>query len=159
GLRLDVDVAPDVPRRVVADPGRIRQVLVNLVGNAVKFTETGGVRIAVEVEERRAATSAVRFAVHDTGIGVAAEQLPRLCHRFTPGARRVTGRLGGRGLGLAIWKQLVELMGGEIGAASREGVGSCFWFRLPLAHAAPEPCVAPELARARDAVPDIAGRL
>src|SRR5581483_7179143 len=157
GLRLELDVASDVPRRVVADPPRIRQVLVNLVGNAVKFTEKGGVRIGVDVEERGAATSAVRFSVHDTGIGVAPEKLPELFQRFTQADPTMTRRFGGTGLGLAISKQLVELMGGEIGASSREGVGSCFWFRLPLAHAGPEPCAAPDLAR--EPVPDVAGRL
>jgi two-component system sensor histidine kinase/response regulator len=139
GLALRVALAPDVPRRVVADPGRLRQVLVNLLGNAVKFTERGSVLVSVESESRRAATSVVRITVRDTGIGIAPDQLPHLFERFSQTDASMTRRFGGTGLGLAISKQLVELMGGEIGVRSGEGEGSLFWFRLPIAHVAPEP--------------------
>jgi len=117
-----------VPSHVCGDEGRVRQVLVNLVGNALKFTETGEVRIDVT----RSAGGAVLFEVSDSGIGIAPEQLEGLWESFTQADAAITRTYGGSGLGLTISKQLVELMGGEIGARSEPGQGSCFWFSLPL---------------------------
>jgi len=127
-VELASRVDPRVPSHVCGDEGRVRQVLVNLVGNALKFTETGEVRIDVT----RSAGGAVLFEVSDSGIGIAPEQLEGLWESFTQADAAITRTYGGSGLGLTISKQLVELMGGEIGARSEPGQGSCFWFSLPL---------------------------
>jgi signal transduction histidine kinase/CheY-like chemotaxis protein len=136
GLRLLIDAAPDVPRCLVTDSIRFRQVLANLVSNAVKFTLQGRVRVDLE-----RASDRLRVTVSDTGIGIAEEKLGKLFVEFTQADSSTTRRFGGTGLGLAISKQLVGLMGGTIGARSRAGVGSAFWFTLPLTgeEAAPEP--------------------
>jgi CheY-like chemotaxis protein len=128
--KLAMSLACDatLPRFLLGDPVRIRQVLLNLAGNAVKFTERGTVRIDVA---RRGAAQ-LKISVTDSGIGITAEQLDRLFRRFTQADSSTTRRYGGTGLGLAISKTLVELMGGSIGADSRPGTGSTFWVVLPL---------------------------
>jgi PAS domain S-box-containing protein len=126
-LELLVDFGDDAPRELVGDAARVRQVLTNLVGNAIKFTHHGHVL----VEVRRDGDDAVRIAVTDTGIGIPAEVQPSLFNKFVQVDSTTTRRFGGTGLGLAICKQLVELMHGSIGVLSREGQGSTFWFRLP----------------------------
>ncbi|MCU0759845.1 MAG: ATP-binding protein [Steroidobacteraceae bacterium] len=126
-LELRVDVAADAPVEPLGDAARVRQVLTNLVGNAVKFTAAGQVRIEV----RRDGCDGVAVSVSDTGIGIPAEALPGLFNKFVQVDSTTTRRFGGTGLGLAICRQLVELMHGTIGARSREGEGSTFWFRLP----------------------------
>ena len=128
GLELVIDVADDVPKVVVGDPGRVRQVLLNLASNAVKFTPAGEVLLGVRVVE----PGVVRFEVRDTGIGIAEDVLERLFQSFSQADASTTRRFGGTGLGLAISKQLVELMGGAIEAQSRPGAGSIFSFWLPL---------------------------
>lgn len=136
GLELNSSVASDVPQAAIGDCERIRQVLVNLFANAVKFTETGGVYLRVERERSVAASpdavARIRFSVEDTGIGVPRAKLQRLFKAFSQVDASTTRRYGGTGLGLAICKQLVELMGGEIGVESEVGKGSTFWFTLPL---------------------------
>jgi signal transduction histidine kinase/CheY-like chemotaxis protein len=129
GLDLIVRYCPGTPRQFAGDAGRVRQVVTNLVGNAIKFTDRGHVLVTVEnVTERQ-----IRVAVTDTGIGIAANKLAGLFNKFTQADSSTTRRYGGTGLGLAISRQLVELMGGTIYAESRLGAGSTFAFVLPLA--------------------------
>ncbi|GLR83076.1 PAS domain S-box protein (plasmid) [Azospirillum oryzae] len=132
GLILTREVAPAVPDRVRADLRRIRQVLVNLVGNALKFTHRGGVAVRVGLEGEVPAAGAffLRFEVADTGIGIQEDVQPTLFRRFTQGDSSTTRRFGGTGLGLAISRELVTLMGGRIGVTSAEGKGSTFWFTV-----------------------------
>ncbi len=122
-----------IPEQVRGDPGRLRQVLTNLVGNAVKFTPEGEVEVRAELEQRRPAEVVIRFTVRDTGVGIPPEGVGRLFRSFSQADRTVARRFGGTGLGLAICRQLVELMGGEIGVENTQGQGSIFWFRVPLA--------------------------
>ena len=127
GLVLDVALDPAVPDWVRGDPDRLRQILLNLLNNAVKFTPAGRVAVRVEAEG-----GSLRFCVSDTGIGIAPEQHGRLFQRFSQVDGSIRRQYGGSGLGLAICKGLVELMGGTIGVESRTGAGSTFWFRVPL---------------------------
>jgi len=132
GITLQLNYGEDAPQLLSGDPVRIRQVLLNLVSNAIKFTERGTVRIEVS----RQPSSRVRVSVIDTGIGIETEKLAKLFARFTQADTSTTRRYGGTGLGLAISKQLVQLMGGTIDAISSPGAGSTFFFELPLLDAA-----------------------
>ncbi len=132
GLELVSELKPNVPRKVRGDPGRLRQILTNLVGNAVKFTERGEVVVSVSTVEHRNDHAVVRFSVRDTGIGIAPEYLGSIFQEFTQADASNTRRYGGTGLGLAISKRLVELMGGEIEVTSELGKGSEFTFTVPL---------------------------
>ena len=131
-LRLASAIEGSVPETVLGDPGRLHQVLTNLVGNAIKFTDAGGVTISVHAAPGRGGSPHLRFDVRDTGIGISAEMQRRLFQAFTQGDGSSSRRHGGTGLGLAICRQLVELMGGRIGVESEPGKGSSFWFELPL---------------------------
>ena len=136
GLVLGVLFDHDLPPLVVGDAGRLRQVLTNLVGNAVKFTKTGDVIVTVNREAPQDGAVNVRFSVTDNGIGIGEEHRERLFQPFTQGDTSMGRRFGGTGLGLAISKQLVEMMGGSIGVESALGKGSTFWFTLPLGRSA-----------------------
>ena len=128
GLTLRSEVESGVPATLRGDPGRLRQILVNLVGNAIKFTHEGGVDVRVSVDEERGKSVLLRFSVKDTGIGIPQEKLGGLFDKFSQADASTARKYGGAGLGLAISKQLAELMGGSVGATSTEGKGSEFWF-------------------------------
>jgi signal transduction histidine kinase/CheY-like chemotaxis protein/HPt (histidine-containing phosphotransfer) domain-containing protein len=131
-LTLVCDVAADVPAAVIGDPTRLRQILLNLGGNAVKFTATGEVRIEVRVESASAAGTVIRYAVHDTGPGMSADAQSRIFSAFTQAEISTTRRFGGTGLGLSICRGLVELMGGSIDVTSAVDRGSTFSVRVPF---------------------------
>ncbi len=132
GITLTVDYAPGAPQYVVGDPVRIRQILFNLTGNAVKFTRQGRVRLVVASEAQANGPAHVRLMVEDTGIGIPAEKLVHIFEKFTQADASITRKYGGTGLGLAIAKQLVTLMGGAISASSEPERGATFTFTLPL---------------------------
>ena len=131
-LELVLRVPPSTVARVIGDPGRLRQVLVNLIGNAIKFTSRGHVVIELEVIATDGCTATIRFAVHDTGIGIPADRQAHVFEKFTQADTSTTRRYGGTGLGLAISRQLVELMGGTLSVTSVEGQGSTFEFTIAL---------------------------
>ncbi len=131
---LDYVLDDSLPSTLVGDPTRLRQVLFNLLGNAIKFTEGGTIRLTISQQETDSQRQLVTvlFQIHDTGIGIAEEVKPRLFSAFTQANSSINRRYGGSGLGLAICSHLIEAMGGEIGVDSREGEGSTFWFRTTL---------------------------
>lgn len=141
-LELIVSLAPDVPHRVRGDPGRLRQVILNLVTNAIKFTSQGEVTLKVSCEPAESDDVVLRVEINDTGIGIAPDKLAKLFTPFTQADDSTTRRFGGTGLGLAISKRLVELMQGEIGVSSVEGSGSRFWFTVRMKPGI-EPCESP----------------
>jgi PAS domain S-box-containing protein len=151
GLELVVNVHPEVPARVMGDPQRIRQCLLNLVGNAIKFTQYGEVVVEVCSIGQQNGKSLVHFEVRDTGIGIPSETLDKLFQPFTQADSSTTRKFGGTGLGLSIVRKLVEMMGGKAGAESVAGKGSTFWFTLPLesVHVADAPTKASAMPRGR----------
>jgi CheY-like chemotaxis protein len=143
-LDLVLQYTPGMPRHFIGDAGRIRQVLTNLVGNALKFTHEGQVLVTVEVVSQDDRKADMKLSVQDTGVGIPEEKLSVLFEKFSQVDGSSTRRYGGTGLGLAISKQLVNMMGGTIGVESRLKEGSTFWFLLPLEfdsqqHPAPVP--------------------
>ncbi len=156
-LELIVNVRPEVPERVLGDPQRIRQCLINLLGNAIKFTRKGEIVTEVSVIGERDSRPLVRFEVRDTGMGIAPETLKTLFQPFVQADSSTTRHFGGTGLGLSIVRRLVEMMGGEVGVRSAVGMGSTFWFILPMQPQAvvePEKREAPERTKSRLLVVD-----
>jgi len=128
GIELVLDADPEVPHTVVGDPGRLRQVLINLVGNAIKFTDSGEVVVRVKKLDTMTPGVMIRFEVSDTGVGLTAEEQARVFSTYSQVDSSTTRRHGGTGLGLAIARMLTQLMGGDIGVESEKGAGSRFWF-------------------------------
>ena len=128
GLEFICAATPDVPAYLRGDPGRLRQVLTNLTGNAIKFTAKGEIAVRASLVSETDGEALIRFSVKDTGIGIPADKREKLFQKFAQADASITRNYGGTGLGLAISKQLAEMMGGEIGIVSREGHGSEFWF-------------------------------
>ncbi len=146
GLRFAVDLAPDLPDRLTGDPTRIRQILINLLGNAVKFTAAGTVTLTVRdatPPDSDPARRVLRFAVTDTGIGLTEEQIQRLFRPFEQADGSTSRRYGGTGLGLSICAALCAMMGGRIGVNATPGQGSTFWFDLPVGVVDPAPAAPP----------------
>src|SRR5262249_37469589 len=154
GLSIESTIDPAAARSFMGDPTRIRQVLVNLIGNAIKFTDKGSVSLTIR-PVAEAGPPALRVEVRDTGIGISGEAQKCLFQTFSQADGTITRRFGGTGLGLAISKQLVQLMGGAIGVESRPGEGSTFWFTLPSRQAAR---AAAEPAESLRSGADISGR-
>ncbi|MDH4310493.1 MAG: ATP-binding protein, partial [Gammaproteobacteria bacterium] len=140
GIDLVAAVSPAMPRALAGDALRVRQVLLNLLGNALKFTPQGEVVVRAELKRRSGEQAIVRLEVHDTGVGMDESTLQRIFEAFRQADESTTRRFGGTGLGLSICKHLVEKMGGEIGATSQPAVGSTFWCEIPFG-------VAPEAGR------------
>jgi PAS domain S-box-containing protein len=158
GLALSIET-PDAPiGPLLGDAQRLDQVLLNLIGNAIKFTEHGGIRLHVQMLESSERQVRLRFEVSDSGIGIEPRTLAQLFHDFTQANNDITRRFGGTGLGLSISKRLVELMGGRIGVESQIGQGSTFWFELPFERAATDAIASPPVTLRSMIGPRLAGR-
>ncbi len=138
-LELVINVHPGIPERVIGDPQRIRQCLINLVGNAIKFTRQGEVSVEVSHIGDRDDKMLLHFEVRDTGIGLTPDEANKLFQPFTQADSSTTRKYGGTGLGLSIVKRLIEMMGGKVGVSSTPGQGATFWFTLPLQAASAQP--------------------
>ncbi len=131
-IELIINYAQDCPKQLIGDPGRIRQIIMNLINNAIKFTQSGHILSEVSCLPVNSNEIDIHISIQDTGIGISKENQEKLFHSFTQADASTTRKFGGTGLGLAISKQLVELMHGEIGVESTEGVGSNFWIKISL---------------------------
>jgi len=143
GIKLATRVVPEVPERLVGDPVRLRQVITNLIGNAIKFTHEGEITISIRVAQLTEASIRLSCAVRDTGIGIPADRLGSIFEAFEQADGSTTRKYGGTGLGLSISQRLVEMMGGRIWAESEPGLGSTFKFELEMQ---PAPCADPKAA-------------
>jgi TMAO reductase system sensor TorS len=160
GLSLAASIEGEVPKCLRGDSSRIHQILANLVGNAVKFTEKGGISITVRSVSQTGRVFLLRFEVTDTGVGIAPEDQREIFDPFSQADATAARRHGGTGLGLAISRQLVEMMGGEIGVVSEAGKGSTFWLTLPLERSATQDSlIRGRLLEATDAGEPLAGRV
>jgi PAS domain S-box-containing protein len=158
GITLLGELAPSVPDRVIGDPARTRQVLVNLVGNAMKFTHDGEICVSVERDSLDDQHVSLKFRVDDTGSGIEPEHQAQLFDEFWSGDPSANGGVVGTGLGLAISKRLVEMMGGEIGVESTPGKGSSFWFRIPFGAASADAPTS-KAADAKNVPQQLSGRI
>lgn len=149
-LDLGADVASDVPNFVRGDPTRVRQVLINIVGNAVKFTAAGSISVSVSVDEPIGKMGSLRFEVVDTGPGIEPDARSRIFEKFTQADSSTTRKFGGTGLGLAICKDLVALLGGQIGVESEPGKGSMFWFTVNFENASTDAAAVADISAAAD---------
>lgn len=154
GIAVTHEIAPGTPRYLRGDVLRLRQVLLNLLGNSLKFTHQGSVRLRVESEPAVPDPGVVRFTIQDTGIGIAKEQLPNVFQSFTQADSSITRKYGGTGLGLTISKKLVEAMGGSIGVESTPGVGSTFYFTGRFEPGQAPAVLAPVRSEALTSVPE-----
>ena len=152
-IAFDLEIDPALPGSLLGDPVRIGQILTNLISNAIKFTESGSVRVAAEVLEERSESSILRFSVKDTGIGIPSDQLELIFDAFTQAQSSTTRRFGGTGLGLSITRNLLELMGSSPQVASRVGEGSTFSFDIELRISSVEP----ETSTASETAKDLEG--
>ena len=158
GLAIRTDISPDVPDAILGDPTRLRQILINLIGNATKFTDKGEVSVCVVCENNSADSVALRFSVTDTGIGIPVEKQAALFQKFMQVDSTTTRKYGGTGLGLAICRQLVEMMGGRIWVESVAGKGSTFHFTLPTTRdqaSVPATQLPPAKKESADALPAV----
>jgi CheY-like chemotaxis protein len=155
-VELSIELHPDLPQRVVGDVMRLRQVLINLCGNAVKFTPQGRVTLSIDLMDRAPERVMLKFAVQDNGIGIAPENHGKIFSGFTQAEASTTRRFGGTGLGLAISQSLIELMGGKLELHSVLGRGSRFYFTLSLPIAEDAPPALPDQTTASD-LPSLAG--
>jgi len=159
GLEFLSNIGPGMPEAAVGDPGRLRQVLTNLLGNAIKFTERGRVGLKAEVVNQTRDTLQLKFTVYDSGIGIPKSEQGRLFDTFTQVDESNTRKYGGTGLGLSISKQLVELLGGEIGLTSQPGKGSQFWFTATFGKSSKKAAAAPQKAILNTPLPTPAPRI
>lgn len=163
GLRLASYIDPELPEQLRCDPDRLRQILLHLLENAIKFTESGVVTVSVRIAERHVEHYLVRFEVRDTGIGIDSDAQTRIFKPFSQGDGSARRKYGGTGLGLSICRQLIELMGGAIGVGSRQQIGSVFWFELPLSLLMPpkvtNDAAVPHEPPMRSAEPPLSGEL
>jgi signal transduction histidine kinase len=129
---MTTEIAPDVPDTLTGDPLRLKQILFNLLGNAIKFTDDGGLRIGVSISERHDDIVQLKIGVTDSGIGISPDVLENIFEPFVQADGSTTRKYGGSGLGLSICTRLTELMGGRIWAESTEGMGSTFYIQIPF---------------------------
>lgn len=132
GIKMEISYAEDIPALLIGDSSRLKDIFLNLIGNAIKFTERGEVNVRVFCIDKQKTEIRVRFEVEDTGIGISKNVQDLIFDKFFQADSSMTRRRGGSGLGLAITKELVALMGGKIGVGSEPGKGSCFWFEIPF---------------------------
>lgn len=132
GIRIIINYDAEIPRKLQVDPVRLKQILINIVGNAVKFVDKGYIAVNVELQKRAQHHVVVRFSIEDSGIGISEDKLEKIFDKFSQADASTTKKYGGTGLGLAITSRLVEMMEGTLGVQSEYGVGTTFWFEIPL---------------------------
>lgn len=159
GLKFNIQLTKDIPQYLKGDSLRLRQILVNLIGNAIKFTHQGGIDVTIEVKRETFSEVTLYFQIKDTGIGIPKDRQEEIFETFVQAESSTTRKYGGTGLGTAIAKQLTHLMGGEIGLVSEEGVGSTFWFSVVMNKTLPMQGPPSKSNRAPMEVPDLKQRI